>query len=490
MKKSLFNFIHSVKTRTTFKRQLRVLLFGVVLPFVVMVAVILGLFYSFNREYAVTLQNASIMSQFNFGFKDKLDLDMYHYAVHSREMDHLPLEDVEEAQALISSLQSTTTLKDNQWRVKSLLRLCDQLTKYMHKLSDTDSYDQRVQMLDDYIYSITALIQSYMHDYIYDEVKALSTLQQDINARVTAAVAVAAAVSVMLIVFTLWYSTRLARGITQPIGQLCEKAKRIGGGDFTVVPIGTRNGEIKTLDDGFNEMVGRVNALMEQEKASQSALRRTELALLQAQINPHFLYNTFDSIIWLAEAHKDADVVKMTTNLSTFFRNSLSKGRDIIPLETEKQQVESYLEIQQIRYQDILTYSIRIPDGLLRYLIPKLTLQPLVENAIYHGIKNKRGGGKIVVTGLEEGGDILLTVADNGSGMTEEQLGRLRRGEADDRRPGGLGLANVEQRLKLYYGEGYGLSFDSLPGRGTEVTVRIPRSAFPPDPEKQNQLFP
>ena len=123
----------------------------------------------------------------------------------------------------------------------------------------------------------------------------------------------------------------------------------------------------------------------------QNALRRAELELLQAQINPHFLYNTFDSIIWLAEAGKNREVVEMTTNLSVFFRNSLSKGRDIITLAAEKQQVESYLKIQKVRYRDILQYHINIPKELLDYTLPKLTLQPLVENALYHGIKNRRG---------------------------------------------------------------------------------------------------
>ena len=157
-----------------------------------------------------------------------------------------------------------------------------------------------------------------------------------------------------------------------------------------------------------------------------------------------------------------------------FFRNSLSKGRDIITLAAEKQQVESYLKIQKVRYRDILQYHIDIPEGLLGYTLPKLTLQPLVENALYHGIKNRRGMGVITITAREEGDDILLAVQDNGAGMSAEQLAALRAGVYEDRHTG-LGLVNVHKRIRLYCGEAYGLSFESENEKGACVTVRIPK---------------
>ena len=216
-------------------------------------------------------------------------------------------------------------------------------------------------------------------------------------------------------------------------------------------------------------------AVMEKQIEDQRSLHRAELELLQAQINPHFLYNTLDSIAILAESDRSEDVVNMVTSLSTFFRNSLNKGEDIISLDAECKQVTSYLEIQQIRYSDILRYEINIPEELLDCMVPKLILQPLVENALYHGIKNRRGMGTITVTGEADGNDLLLKVTDNGAGMDEEQVRILQAGIYEDRHTG-LGLVNVHKRIRLYCGEPYGLFFESQVGKGSIVSIRLPQT--------------
>lgn len=465
-------------TRTTLNRQLRVLLIGVVLPFIIMIIVLLAMLSSFNHKYAVILKNVMIINEFS-DFKETLDLKMYYFVVGSKSVSHLPLEIVEHTENLLNDLQKTTLQSENQWRVHSMINLCSRLKECMVQIENTTSYDSRMEQLEYNVYTITSLVKKYMYEYLYDDIEMLSSLQQQISQHIVKTIFITSIISFLLILFMVWYSIHITYGITKPIHQLCRKAERLGAGDFTVTPIKTNNTEIQTLDDGFNDMIGRINALVEHVKEDQIALRRAEFELLQAQINPHFLYNTFDSIIWLAEAHKNMEVVKMTTNLSTFFRNSLSKGKDIISLAVEKEQVESYLEIQQIRYTDILEYEIDIPNELLEYTIPKLTLQPLVENALYHGIKNKRGKGKIMITGKIQENDILLQIKDNGTGMSIEQLEALRAGIYEDKHTG-LGLVNVHKRLKLYCGEQYGLLFDSILGEGTIVTVQIP---------KQNQLL-
>ncbi len=464
----------------TLGRRLGFLLAGLIVPYVLMTGVFLYTIDRFNSQYTDALQNANTAGEFNNDFKKNLDQKMYYYVIGSRNADHLPLEDVEEARDVLRKLQKTTTLKENEWRIRSMLNLCDRLSECMIDIENTSSYDERQVKLETNVDIITGLIQTYMHDYTYDEVRQLSILQQQITNQVYTTVAVTVLAAVGIVVFLALYSWRFARGITRPIKQLCEKVKRLGHGDFAVEPLHTDSRELRTLDDGFNEMAGRIFSLLRHVQEDQDALRRAEMELLQAQINPHFLYNTFDSIIWLAETHKDEEVVQIVTSLSSFFRNSLSKGQDVITLETEQKQVCSYLEIQQIRYRDVLSYSISIPEELLGCYIPKLTLQPLVENAIYHGIRSKREGGTITITGRAEGGDILLTVEDDGAGMTPEQLEALRAGIYKDCHTG-LGLVNVHRRLRLYCGEGYGLSFESRLGEGTRVLVRIP---------KQNKLSP
>lgn len=162
----------------------------------------------------------------------------------------------------------------------------------------------------------------------------------------------------------------------------------------------------------------------------------------------------------------------MISSLSVFFRTSLSKGKDVIPLSEEKRHTISYLEIQQSRYRDILEFEIHIPEEFNGMMVPKLTLQPLAENALYHGIKNKRGGGKILIEGEREGDDLILRVTDNGQGMTAERLYEIQEAIRTGERAG-FGLAAVSERLRLYYGEGYGVKIESEEGKGTAVEVRL-----------------
>ena len=198
--------------------------------------------------------------------------------------------------------------------------------------------------------------------------------------------------------------------------------------------------------------------------------QKMSMLYLKSQVNLHFLYNTLDTIVWLVEGGMQQDAVDMITSLSVFFRTSLSKGNDIIPLSEEERHTLSYLEIQQSRYRDIMEFEINIPPELDGVMIPKLTLQPLAENALYHGIKNKRGKGKILIEGFNLGDDMMLRVTDNGQGMTPERLYEVQEAIRTGERAG-FGLAAVSERIALYYGPGYGLKISSTEGEGTVMEV-------------------
>ena len=278
----------------------------------------------------------------------------------------------------------------------------------------------------------------------------------------------------LVIVFVLRYSIRLSRSITRPLEEMCQRAEKVADGDLTVQePVSSEIREIRTLSEGMEQMLSRLDEQMTESRRRQESLRRTELALLQAQINPHFLYNTLDTIIWLIEADKQQEAVEMVSDLSSFFRNSLSRGEDVITLAEEEVHVRSYLQIQHARYKDIMEYTVDIDPGLHDAMLPKLTLQPLVENALYHGIKLKRARGTIRISGDLEDGCVLLRVEDNGVGMTKQRLAQLRSAMEHQERVG-FGLSAVNQRLRLQFGPEYGLRIDSEEGEGTTVTVRIP----------------
>ena len=218
--------------------------------------------------------------------------------------------------------------------------------------------------------------------------------------------------------------------------------------------------------------------MMKKRIKDERNLRKAELRTLQTQINPHFLYNTLDAIIWKAEAGEKDEVISLTSALSDFFRISLSSGADWIPISQEKKHIEGYLRIQQTRYRDILRYEIDIPEEIGHYYILKLLLQPLVENAIYHGIKIKRGGGLIRVTARLVDDMFEFAVSDTGTGMTEEQLKelneRMKKGQPTvSEGSGGFGMVNVNLRIRLYYNQPEGLKIESS-NEGTTVSFRVP----------------
>lgn len=292
-------------------------------------------------------------------------------------------------------------------------------------------------------------------------------------------------VSVALsILFAVSLHFFISSRLTRPLKLLKNKMKLAASGflESKVTPAG--NDEVAELGRSYNIMLGKIKTLLEQSIREQEEMKKAELRALQAQINPHFLYNTLDSILWMAEAGKNDRVITLVQSLSRLFRISLNRGRDWIPLEKEIEHVHSYLIIQQMRYRDILEYRIEVEPYLLPCPVLKMTLQPIVENALYHGIKNKRGKGMITVSAQETAAcELQLTVRDNGCGMPSDKLERLRRDLLNGRLPvetgeevsGGFGLHNVHQRIKLFYGESYGVRIDSVAGEGTTVTITIPK---------------
>ncbi|MBE5811903.1 MAG: sensor histidine kinase [Clostridiales bacterium] len=472
-------------TNRTIKQQVEKLLVTILPVLGIIIVLLIVTLFSISSRYASVLLNANTAADFNKEFKTVLDSGMYNHVIRPRStasMDDLPMDVLDDAVDVLRRLESTTTLNDNRWRIQSMLDMCENLRRYMQDIALEESYDQRMNLLERNIRGetgLTMLIETYMHDYIGDEVRELARIQGQIKAQVMVLSTVIVAAVVVLSTAIVLYSVRVTRRITEPIGVLSRKAQQFGSGDFTPTPVETHITELQTLDTGFNDMARRVDALMTKQVEDQRSLHRAELELLQAQINPHFLYNTLDSIAILAESDRGEDVVTMVTSLSTFFRNSLNKGEDVLTLGAECSQVTSYLEIQQIRYSDILRYEISVPQELMDCMVPKLILQPLVENALYHGIKNRRGMGLITVTGEERDGKLLLKVTDNGAGMDEEQVRELQAGIYEDKHTG-LGLVNVHKRIRLYCdgspagSEPYGLSFKSCVGKGTTVSVLLP----------------
>ncbi|WP_113671408.1 cache domain-containing sensor histidine kinase [Vallitalea guaymasensis] len=267
----------------------------------------------------------------------------------------------------------------------------------------------------------------------------------------------------------------LSTAITKPILNLRKCMVEATEGNLTIRSNIKSKDEIGILSSSFNGMLSQIEKLMQQVISDQEQKRKLELKTLQAQINPHFLYNTLDSIIWMAESKND-NIVPMTESLSKLFRISLSKGNDIIPLSSEIEHVRNYLFIQSMRYTDKFDYSVSVKPEVLRYKTIKLILQPIVENSIYHGIKNKRGKGNISIHCCINDTKLLITITDDGIGMDSETCTKILSPsyKTDRRLSSGIGVHNVNERIKLYFGNQYGLRYESTISVGTTVYIDLP----------------
>ena len=213
---------------------------------------------------------------------------------------------------------------------------------------------------------------------------------------------------------------------------------------------------------------------MAQNIHEQEQKRKSELKALQSQINPHFLYNTLDSIIWMAEGKKNEEVVLMTASLARLLRQSISNEDELVSIGQEAEYARSYLTIQKMRYKDKLEFQIDISPAIFGVKIIKLVLQPIIENAIYHGLKYKDSKGFLIVRGYQEGEKAVLEVEDNGVGMDEETLSHIFEKHKVNYHSNGVGVYNVQKRLKLYYGEEYGIVYKSKKNEGTRAVITIP----------------
>lgn len=468
------------KKRMELEERMRKVLFSTMIPMACLMIILLFIFWQYTEQYNKLSENLAVSSEFNLRFKDDLDLEMYYIAIGSKESSNLEdvLEQVEDAQEIMQKLRRNTYNNNGVKSLNSLDSYLENLRQRMLQLVEIKEYDKRMEFMDSNIRIITGLIMQEMQNYIYNESMYLVQVEKSLTHRVKLLISGMAVLLIATLGILMRRSFRLTDGIIQPVNIMLDKVKKVGRGKFDMIPIEAEIEEIEELDEGINKMARKISILLENVRQEKEMQHLTELQLIQAQVNPHFLYNTLDTIVWLIEGGMTDDAVEMISSLSIFFRTSLSKGKDIIPLSEEERHTLSYLEIQQYRYRDILEFEINIPKELGGIPVPKLSIQPLAENALYHGIKNRRGKGKILIEGREEEDALVLTVSDNGQGMTPERLHEVQEAIRTGERAG-FGLAAVAERIALYYGPGYGMKIFSEEGKGTTVEIRLGKNIQP-----------
>lgn len=437
--------------------------------------------WSCNQRYEDMINSTLVASEFSLDFKKDFDYEIYLVIVGNKTLKESDVDTMlRHAKSVVKGLENITEAQDNRDRLQDTRKYLDSLQVYVARIDENmaegNLYEENMEIWENDVQIVTTLVRDEISQYTYYEIQGIQKSRDDYQKFYTwmlrfcliALAGVVVAVGIMSYLIPL--------SITRPFKELSQVTDEIAKGNLSVRANVNTGVEATALSNSMNTMIDKINELLEQVTTEQTRLRKAEFELLQAQINPHFLYNTLDAIIWLAEAGEQKRVVGMVRNLSDFFRTSLNQGKDINPIKEEMLHVKSYLEIQHVRYQDILSYDIEVPESLYIYSIPKITIQPLVENALYHGIKNKRGMGHISIRGQAGEKDFTITVTDDGIGIDETRLRQVQSGIQNKVLTGKdfYGLYNVCERIRLNFGEEYGIFIESVYGEGTSVRVILP----------------
>jgi two-component system sensor histidine kinase YesM len=438
----------------------------------------------FNRQYDVIITNITTANNLNGFIKPAIDTEMWNIVAGKTEFkDGKQYEIINQANAQIESMIANIDSDKSKIKLEVILRTMDTLTRYVDKMGMQIDQGSRVddnELVLENIRGVSDVVEESIQDYMLFEVNQAEHQYKENRERFNSLAVIYLILLPCTIGFSVFAAWLISASIYRPIKKLHDVTTTIAQNDLQALVYSRNVDEIAELGNNFNIMIGKIRELLNAKVKEQENLKKAELKALQAQINPHFLYNTLDTIVWMAEASKTDQVIEIVRALSSFFRIALSKGKDWISIRQEIEHVRSYLTIQKMRYRDILDYKIEVDENLMDGTILKLTLQPLVENALYHGIKNKRNGGTITVRAQSVGPDLVrLEVQDDGVGFTPYKLAEIRSMLNDDTseislKEGGFGLENVNKRIKLYYGKQYGLYVQSEYLGGTQVVARIP----------------
>ncbi len=438
----------------------------------------------FNNKYDALMNNITAANSINGYIKPTIDSEMWNIVAGKKDFqDGDQYTIIANVNNQLDSMIANASSDKSRIKLEVIRRTMNTLSRYVDKMGQQIEAGSRVNDNEKVLYDIrgvSAVVQSATQEYMLFEVNQAEQEYKDNKARFTQLVIIYLILLPVVTIFSFAAAWIISASIYIPIKKLQNVTATITRNDLQALLTSHNVDEITELGMSFNIMIEKIRQLLDAKVKEQEILKKAELKALQAQINPHFLYNTLDTIVWMAQDNKVNQVIDIVQALSNFFRIALSKGEDWITIAQEIEHIRCYLTIQKLRYHDILDYKIEADEDILSGTILKLTLQPLVENALYHGIKYKRGGGTITVRARRAGADqVRLEISDDGVGFTPYKLNRLQELLADDSGPismseSGFGLENVHKRIQLYYGKQYGLSIESKYQEGTQVTVTIP----------------
>jgi len=446
-------------------------------------ALLVAQILKYSRQYDDIISNITTANTITGTIKPEIDNEMW--MVVSGKVDFnkgTQYQIINDVNSKLDMMVANTDSQQAKMKLEVVRRTVESLKQTVDRMGVLIQHNSTAAdnsaMLDNIRFA-SSVVEEVVQDYALFEVDRTRNQYQSMREGFVRWETLSIILMFFAIVFSLLAAVSLSRSIYIPIKKLHDVTTTITRNDLQALVTGDNVDEITELGMSFNIMIGRIRELLDSKIKEQENLKKAELRALQAQINPHFLYNTLDTIIWMAQSNKTDQVIEIVSALSKFFRISLSKGNDWITIGEEIERTKSYLTIQRMRYRDIMDFTIETEPGVENYTILKLILQPLVENALYHGIKNKRQGGTIRLRAkMRNENEVLLEVEDDGIGFTPDKLIQLQTELADDsgdiRLESGFGIGNVNKRIRLYYGKQFGVTVKSEYNTGTCVSLFIP----------------
>ena len=371
------------------KKKILTLAAVVTLPFILLVMYLLASMASYSNTYDEIVSNMTVANNYNLNFKEEMDESLYKLVVGYVTLDTIetdkslknPYTLIDELRSEFTRLTAITTESESKLWLESLLRNIDTLEKRVDDIVDSISaggrYNENIEKLDNNIYILTELIQDDIQYYIYYQTRYMDKVTDTLQDQIGRFMVVCSVLIGVLIIVVAVSAVMIVSGIIQPISQLNQATEKIAQGDFNARAQADSDDEVAELAVSFNKMAGSMQSLIDKVKEDERKMRKADLRLLQEQIQPHFLYNTLDTIVWLIESNEPDEAVTMVVTLSDFFREILSKGKEFISIKEEEKHISSYLQIQEMRYRDILEYDIQLDQVIYKYQILKLTLQPV-----------------------------------------------------------------------------------------------------------------
>ena len=462
--------------------------FVAIMPMIVLVCYLVWTVSSATAAYAGINKNVERANQYVRDFKERIDYTMYLSVIRNKSINELdigkttingivtvnPYDYIEELKTVCDELSESATVDINRNQIKRLKNSLKSLKKNVaeleYNIKNNELYDANMKYLDDNIYELTALIQSGIQNYIYIETTNFDEVKEALDKNNERTILLCMITAMVVTALSICLSAQATKSIIVPIRKLCKMTSKVAEGDFTAKTKVNTKDEIAVLAHNFNDMTKEIGHLVDDMQHNHETQRILESKLLQAQINPHFLYNTLDAISALALMEENEKCFQMIQALGNFYKNSLNSGLDYISVEDEIGCIESYITILNTRYENQIAISYDIEDVVKHEKVLKLLLQPLVENAVHHGLNGE--GGNIEIKVFEQEDEIIFIVSDDGVGMSDEKIEDILAGRTVTGKSG-FGLYSLIQRIRLTYGIENPVIIQSEVGVGTEIIVTI-----------------